>query len=137
VSAFRHTRACYRHQRETEMLAIDWLGRHKNACKDCHGTGYMPRMLYVPEAGTLICECIEAGQCSACGEFTRPPDDLTTPCTRCGFYPAMPNTDPDPMTTRPDCICGALEWERQAQELHDANRTSEPGRRRPGARKSV
>jgi hypothetical protein len=112
----KHTRACYRYQRETEMLAIAWLHRHTNGCKDCHGTDYMPRMLYVPEAGNLICQCIEAGQCSACGEFSRPENDLTTPCTRCGFFPAMSVTDPDPLETRPLCICGALERETQAME---------------------
>lgn len=104
-----HTRACYRYQRETEMLAIDWMHRHEHACHDCHGTGYVVRVEHVPEAGHLICQCVEAGQCSACGEFSRPEDDLTTPCTRCGFFPAMTASDPDPLETRPMCICGALE----------------------------
>jgi hypothetical protein len=121
MTTHRHTRACYRYQRETEMLAIDWMFRHKDACNDCHGSGFMPRMLYVPEAGTLICECVEAGQCSACGEFSRPADDLTTPCTKCGFYPAMPNTDPDPLETRPMCICGADDRREPAQTIRETH----------------
>lgn len=91
------------------MLAIAWMQRHERACEDCHGTGYMRRMLYVPEAGMLVCQCVEAGQCSACGEFSRPENDLTTPCARCGFFPEMIDQDPDPMETRPLCICGALD----------------------------
>jgi hypothetical protein len=109
------------HTKECENLTIkrsadigEWCKLWPNYCKTCGGAGVSYSRYDPSPAGvslgsgdmidvTICQDCAEKGICSRCGEQVWDPDQITYPCSKCGW------DGTDQIPPEPECWCDFTE----------------------------